>query len=157
MNISRYQKLFGVGPLGLLIGLAGLSVLWILDRIFRHVAIFSQPKLLRILGFILIAIWICWHSWGVKTILQWWHHDRLCTAGPYRLVRHPIYAGVTFLASLGVSLLFNSWLILLWPVIMYVVYSILVRKEESIMTAVFGEEYRRYASQTGRLFPRLFG
>jgi protein-S-isoprenylcysteine O-methyltransferase Ste14 len=40
---------------------------------------------------------------------------------------------------------------------MYVAYSILVRKEESIMTAVFGEEYRRYASQTGRLFPRLFG
>jgi protein-S-isoprenylcysteine O-methyltransferase Ste14 len=72
-------------------------------------------------------------------------------------VRHPIYAGVTFLASLGVSLLFNSWLILLWPVIMYVAYSILVRKEESIMTAVFGEEYRSYASQTGRLFPRLFG
>jgi protein-S-isoprenylcysteine O-methyltransferase Ste14 len=91
----------------------------------------------------------------MSTIRQWWFHDRLCTNGPYRFVRHPIYAGGVLLGSLGISLLFNSWIVLLQPVILFAIYSFLVRKEETMMTAVFGEEYQRYAAKTGRLFPRL--
>jgi len=41
------------------------------------------------------------------------------------------------------------------PVIMFVLYSILVRKEETMMMAVFGDEYKQYAAHTGRLFPRI--
>ena len=104
-----------------------------------------------------MVIWICWHSWCIKAISQWWRHDQLCTKGPYRIVRHPIYAGGTLLGSLGIALLFNSWIMLLLPVLMYIAYSILVRREETMMTAVFGEEYLRYASKTGRLFPRILG
>lgn len=156
MKISKYQKLFGVGPAGMLISLAILGLLWLLDRILRNVEMFSQPRLVRMIGLILIAIWICWHFWCMRTIRLWWRHDQLCTTGPYRFVRHPIYAGGIFLGSLGTSLMFNSWIVLLLPVLMYAVYSILVRKEETMMTAVFGEEYERYASHTGRLFPRFF-
>jgi protein-S-isoprenylcysteine O-methyltransferase Ste14 len=156
MNISKYQKLFGIGPTGLLIGLVMLGLLGLLDRILHHVEILSRPGLTRVIGSMLLVTWICWHSWCIRVISQWWRYDRLCTTGPYRLVRHPIYAGAILLAASGVSLLFNSWVILLLPVIMYAAYSLLVRKEETMMTAVFGEEYRRYAAQTGRLFPRLF-
>jgi protein-S-isoprenylcysteine O-methyltransferase Ste14 len=156
MTISKYQKLFGVGPLGALIGAVIFCFLGLLDRTLHHVQIFSSPTPIRAAGLILVLIWICWHAWCVGTISQWWRHDHLCTTGPYRFVRHPIYAGATLLAVVDISLMFNSWIILLLPLFMFPVYSILVRKEEAMMTSVFGEEYQRYAAQTGRLFPRLF-
>jgi len=59
------------------------------------------------------------------------------------------------LGSIGVVLIFNSWIILPLPVLMFVLYSILVWKEEAMMMAVFGEEYKQYAAHTGRLFPRV--
>jgi len=156
MIITRYQKLFGVGQIALLIGIAILGLLWLLDRALGHVEIWSQPKLVKTIGWILIAIFICWHFWCMRAISRWWRHDELCTKGPYRFVRHPIYAGGVLLGSLGVSLLFNSWIILLQPVLSYPIVSLLVRKEEAMMTDVFGEEYQRYAAKTGRLFPRIF-
>jgi protein-S-isoprenylcysteine O-methyltransferase Ste14 len=155
MSISRYQKLFGVGPLGMLISIVLLGLLWLLDRFFHHVEISSRPGTIKIIGSILFVLWICWHSWSIRTIRRWWQHDQLCTTGPYRFVRHPIYAGGVLLGAVAVVLVFNSWIILPLPVLMYATYSILVRKEEAMMTNVFGEDYRRYAVRTGRLFPRI--
>jgi protein-S-isoprenylcysteine O-methyltransferase Ste14 len=155
LNISKYQKYFGVGPLGALISAVMFGFLWLLDRSFHHVRILRYPKPFVIIGSALIGLWICWHAWSLITISQWWHHDRLCTTGPYRFVRHPIYAGGALLGATGISLIFNSWIILPLPVLAFAVYSILIRKEESMMLAVFGEEYQRYAARTGRLSPRL--
>ena len=59
------------------------------------------------------------------------------------------------MGSMGVVLIFNSWIILPLPALMFAIYSILVRKEEAMMTTVFGGKYKRYAADTGRLFPRI--
>jgi protein-S-isoprenylcysteine O-methyltransferase Ste14 len=156
MHISDYQKRFGIGPVGMLAGLAVLGLLWMIDRSLGHLAIWSRSEPARIMGAILIGLWLCWHGWCLRTILQWWIHSRLCTTGPYRYVRHPIYAGASLLASSGISLMFNSWIVLLLPVCVFAIYSLLVQKEEAMMNSVFGEEYQRYAARTGRLFPRIF-
>jgi protein-S-isoprenylcysteine O-methyltransferase Ste14 len=155
MEISKYQKLFGVGPLGLGISLVLLGFLWLLDRALGQVQIMNQPRPVRVLGLILIALEFCWHAWCIRTIRGWWKENRLCTTGPYRIVRHPIYAGGVLLGLGGVSLLFNSWVVLFAPVAAFVVDSVLVQKEEAMMATIFGEEYKRYAARTGRLFPRL--
>jgi protein-S-isoprenylcysteine O-methyltransferase Ste14 len=155
-GISTYKKLFGIGPMALLISLILLGLLWLLDRLFGHVAILNHPKPFRIMGIVLIGIWICWHSWAIKTIREWWNRSRLCTSGPFRFVRHPMYAGGIFLADVGVVLILNSWIILLWPILVYPIWSFLVRKEEKLMESVFGEAYRTYASHTGRFLPRFF-
>ena len=157
MEISRYQKLFGMGPVGLAISLLLLGFLYLLNTSLGHAKMFRYPGPIRTVGLILIGIWICWHAWCIKTISQWWNRDKLCTTGPYRFVRHPIYAGGIWFGFLGISLMFNSWIMLSWPVIMHAVYLLLVRKEEAMMTSFFGEEYRCYSARTGRLFPRLFG
>lgn len=155
MNISRYQKIFGVGPIGATLGLSLLGLLWLLDRILNHVEILSQPEPIRIIGAVFIAAWVCWHIWSLKTIRSWWNEDQLCTTGPYRFVRHPIYAGGA-LFGFGLALILNSWILLLWPLLSYFIFSALVRKEEKMMETVFGEEYKRYAARTGRLLPRFF-
>ena len=153
--IGRYKRLFGIGPMTYFISLCLLGFLLLLDRALGSIEILNHPKPLRIVGLILIALWICWHLWAIKTIRGWWKSNCLCTSGPFRFVRHPMYAGGILLADLGVALLLNSWIVLLWPILVYPIWSILVRKEEKMMEAFFGEEYRKYASRTGRFIPRI--
>ena len=156
MAISRYQKIFGVGPLGLACSLLLFVFLSLLDRVLNHVAIADHPWLLKRVGYLLIGIWICWHIWCLSTLRAWLHRDRLCVSGPYRGVRHPLYFGAIFGAGIGIALIFNSWILLLLPLLMYPVWSLLVRREEKLMTSIFGEEYKAYADRTGRLFPKFF-
>jgi protein-S-isoprenylcysteine O-methyltransferase Ste14 len=157
MNISRYQKQFGVGPLGLVIVFILFCLLYLLDRSFGHISIASDTRPVRIVGIVLIGLWICWHAWSLYTIRAWWFHDRLCTMGPFRFVRHPIYAGGMWIAGFGIALLFNSWIVLVGPLLFYPIMSILVRKEEKMMMGIFGKEYEQYAARTGRFFPRTMG
>jgi protein-S-isoprenylcysteine O-methyltransferase Ste14 len=153
--LGKYEKHFGVGPIAALIGFFLLALLRLLDKTLGYVEILKQPQPIRIMGFILIGLWICWQSWAIKTIRSWWRKSQLCTSGPFRFVRHPIYAGGLWLAGLGAVLTLNSWILLVWPLLVYPIWSILVRKEEKMMTAVFGAEYDKYASSTGRFLPRL--
>jgi protein-S-isoprenylcysteine O-methyltransferase Ste14 len=155
MPISRYQKIYGVGPLAFAISLFFFSILWVLDRKLGHLEISTRQGLIRAFGVALICIWIGWHTWCIVIIRRWWRGSELCTTGPYRFVRHPIYAGAVLLAFPGVCLLFNSWIMLLGPVLQFVVLSLLVRNEEAMMAGIFGERYLRYAEHTGRLFPRF--
>ncbi len=156
MEINKFRKIFGIGPFGLLASAVLLLLLWLLDHRFGHVEISRQPAPLKAIGFVLLGIWICWHIWAARTLRSWWSGDELCTMGPFRFVRHPMYAGAVFLVAPGVALLFNSWIVLLLPVVIYPVWSGLVGYEEKMMAAVFGDCYQRYAARTGRLFPRLW-
>jgi len=156
MKISKYQRLFGVGPAGFAIGIVLLFLLWILGKKIGHAEILINQKPILIAGILLILLWGCWHAWCANAIKNWWRDGKLCTQGPYRLVRHPIYAGAIFLASPGVALAFNSWTMLFCPVLMFPIWTGLVLKEERMMASVFGAEYTNYATRTGRLFPKFW-
>ena len=79
----------------------------------------------------------------------------LVTTGPYRLVRHPIYLGLSMLA-IGEALAFASWpafLVVLAGVVPTFVWR--ASAEEKLLTATFGERYARYRKQTKMIIPRL--
>jgi protein-S-isoprenylcysteine O-methyltransferase Ste14 len=155
MEISKYQKLFGVGPIGLVADLVLLFILGLLGKKLGHAEISNNPGPVRICGFIIIGLWACWHLRCLATLKAWIYGSKLCTNGPYRFVRHPLYAGVIFIANPGIALVFNSWTMLLCVLFIFPILSVLVRREEAIMTSFFGEEYARYAARTGRLFLRI--
>jgi protein-S-isoprenylcysteine O-methyltransferase Ste14 len=78
----------------------------------------------------------------------------LIESGPYRYVRHPVYAGyLALLFGSGVASL-NIGVLLIWPVSLL---GILVQaaSEEQLLSARFGQDYELYAGRTGRLVPRL--
>jgi protein-S-isoprenylcysteine O-methyltransferase Ste14 len=79
----------------------------------------------------------------------------LVTTGPYRLIRHPIYLGLSLLA-MGGALAFSSW-----PAVA-VVFSAIVPTfvwracaEERLLDDTFGERYAHYRKQTKRMIPYL--
>jgi protein-S-isoprenylcysteine O-methyltransferase Ste14 len=79
----------------------------------------------------------------------------LVTTGPYWLVRHPIYLGLSMLA-MGEALAFASWpafLVVLAGIVPTFVWR--AAAEEKLLTATFGERYARYRKQTKMIIPRL--
>jgi protein-S-isoprenylcysteine O-methyltransferase Ste14 len=79
----------------------------------------------------------------------------LVTTGPYRLVRHPIYLGLSMLA-MGQALAFASWpafLVVLAGIAPTFVWRALT--EEKLLTGTFGERYARYRKQTKMIIPNL--
>lgn len=76
----------------------------------------------------------------------------MVTGGPYRLVRHPMYASVLSI-SLGLAFLIQSGSALLVFVLYVGVISFLVPIEEEGLREVYGESYAAYLKKTGRVIP----
>jgi protein-S-isoprenylcysteine O-methyltransferase Ste14 len=89
-----------------------------------------------------------------ETVLTKQRHE-LVTTGPYRWVRHPLYAtGIALLVAIG--LMTTSWLILLFAFLAFVLFLFLVVPvEEHQLLGKFGDAYRAYMRRTGRFFPRI--
>ncbi len=77
------------------------------------------------------------------------------TSGPYRLVRHPIYLGLSVLA-VGQAVAFSSgpaFLIVLACVIPSFVWR--AREEERFLISIFGEVYVSYRKKTKMIVPHV--
>jgi len=119
-------------------------------------------------------VWLRWLGGGLMLAslgLFWWTHrtlgmnwsgvlairagHTLVTQGPYRRVRHPMYAAF-YVSGIGILLLSANWFIaavnlgaVTWMCV------VRVPAEEAMMLEHFGEAYRQYMARTGRLLPRL--
>lgn len=80
-------------------------------------------------------------------------HDRFMHAGPYLLVRNPIYLA-DYIAFFGFALCLKPVGLLL-PVLLYGHYSQLVAYEERSLEQQFGEPFRAYKAATPRFLPSL--
>jgi protein-S-isoprenylcysteine O-methyltransferase Ste14 len=76
----------------------------------------------------------------------------LVTHGPYRWVRHPFYVTAALL-MLSATVLTANWLIGVSSLLVLGLLAIRTPKEEQMLIARFGEEYRQYMASTGRFFP----
>lgn len=147
--------------------------------------LFAAPLFLSIFAYMLNPAWMAWSSFDAPTWLRWtaaavgvsmlpvlyWvltsigsnisettltkRDHALVTAGPYRWVRHPLYAASTAaFAAMGV--LAANWFITTVSVLaLALIRVVVIPKEEAELVRRFGDEYRRYAVRTGALLPRL--
>lgn len=76
--------------------------------------------------------------------------------GPYRLIRHPSYAGA-LVALLGMGFALTNWVSLAVIVLgMLVGYGWRVHVEEQALCAALGQPYRDYMQRTRRFVPYLW-
>lgn len=79
----------------------------------------------------------------------------LIANGIYKTIRHPMYFSFALWSIAQCFLLQNYIAGFSTLVIDIIMYFIRVPKEEQMMIDQFGEEYRAYMKQTGRLFPKI--
>lgn len=74
----------------------------------------------------------------------------LVLRGPYRFTRNPMYLGMALLYA-AVALLFDlAWALLLLPVVLLVIRSAVIAREERYLETRFGDEYRAYRARVRR-------
>lgn len=155
------------GTASKLAGLMGITgflsmIVWVINPAWLSWASFPLPAWVRwagvgiaIFGFILL-------QWAQNTLASSWSdtprmmkEQTLITAGPYKSIRHPIYSA--FLLILGSTLLVSAnWLVgLCWLGMTVIEVISRIGFEETLMIEYFGDQYRTYMKQTGRLIPRL--
>src|SRR5947209_20499572 len=105
-------------------------------------------------GSALFAAWAMWslgRSYGIRMDLFEGH--RLVTAGPYRIVRHPMYLGI-LIFQLGATLAMESALLLVATIVYAIPFTIArIVAEEHVLIQGLGDQYRSFVSRVPALVP----
>jgi protein-S-isoprenylcysteine O-methyltransferase Ste14 len=93
-------------------------------------------------------------NWSITLEIREKH--KLVCAGPYALVRHPMYTSFLLMA-LGQALLLSNWAVALAGLAGFaVLFFPRVGKEERMMLENFGPQYLAYMGRTKKIIPYLY-
>jgi len=115
----------------------------------------------RLLISIVFLILACVLSWiGTRFLGRQWRIDaglnadhELVMSGPYRFVRHPIYASMLCLLC-GTAFMITPLLLFLPALVIFILGTeIRVRVEDNLLASRFGEQFRTYKSSIPAYVP----
>jgi protein-S-isoprenylcysteine O-methyltransferase Ste14 len=139
----------------------GLSVILLI--VLGVAGIGAVPVSARWIGVAMVAAGLAVRGWGMAVLGR--HYTRtlrvggdqhIVTRGPYRLIRHPGYAG-SLLAWTGYCLGVGNWIALVAvAALMLLAYTWRISSEERMLARHFGDQYRAYQRHTARLIPYLY-
>ena len=123
---------------------------------------FNLPLFVRIIGVLGFAFAVFLHNWSHVALSVNWSptleikkNQKLITTGPYKYVRHPMYAAFFIWAIFQGILLSNSLVLAVGIISIAIVYFSRVDAEEQMMIEQFGKQYREYMERTGRLWLKI--
>lgn len=92
-------------------------------------------------------------NWSMALEIKEGHH--LVRTGIYKKIRHPMYAHFWIFVVAQGFVLANA-LVLVFGVLAWgLLYVHRVPREEELLIAEFGDEYRKYMKETGRIIPKF--
>ena len=106
-------------------------------------------------GFVLLqwSQWTLGRNWSDKPRIM--TEQVLMATGPYRWIRHPIYAAFLLILSAPLFVSANWFVGGTWLGMTVLDVYARMRVEEEMLLARFGQQYATYMRRTGRLLPRL--
>ncbi len=116
----------------------------------------------QVAGAILVAVGAALALWCIATFIVKGRGTpapfdpprQLVVAGPYRMVRNPMYLGAA-LALAGAALFYRSWALLLYcAAFLLITHLFVVGYEEPTLRASFGPAYLDYCRRVSRWIPR---
>ncbi len=139
--------LFGIIVIPILVGYARLGVL---------------PSYLFYPGLVTMIVGFASYCWGVLALGRFGSgfvrvipDHKVIRNGPYRFVRHPVYAS-EILSFIGLGLALQSWVALLIILVAAsVYYGNRIRFEERFLASELGDEYFQYMKGVKRIIPHL--
>jgi len=152
---SRLSKIFGSGPAGLLISLLLLFIAYRINERIDPPPLSNHRPLLNSVFIVSVLMTLAMIVWSVKSLPAAERGNKLSTRGAFKYLRHPLYAAFLSIFNFGLAVYLNSYIFILWAVLLHPVWHYVVRYEERLMVEIFGQAYVEYQRRTGRFFPRL--
>jgi protein-S-isoprenylcysteine O-methyltransferase len=143
----------------------GLMVVFFLSPVeYLYFSIFQPPTVwMEVVGVGLVLLGSILFVWARRTLGKHYtghvsvkKEQELAQNGPYRIIRHPAYAGYLLMAlglALGYSSLlgFVSTLLILLPATVY-----RIRVEDTMLAEHFGTQFEKYVRKKNRLLPGIW-
>jgi protein-S-isoprenylcysteine O-methyltransferase Ste14 len=115
------------------------------------------------LGVAIVLAGALLRAWAIVSLGRYFRREvtiepgqRIVRRGPYRVLRHPSYAGI-FLILAGFGLAFGSWVsAAIALLIVFVGMLPRIRVEERALAQAFGADYADYANSTARVLPHVW-
>jgi len=155
-KMNKQMSFIGVGLKFAIISIFFTSIIFAAHFLWMsQLSIFIPRIASQVLGILLLIIGVPIYLISGLTIHKYFHDGQLATKGIYGYFRHPIYGSWIVFIVPGVVLLINSLIGLTVPVFMYVVFKILIGKEDKYLEEKFGEEFFEYRKRVGEVFPKF--
>jgi protein-S-isoprenylcysteine O-methyltransferase len=113
----------------------------------------------RLCGLVIVVAGIAFAFWARLTLGRTWssavtlkEDHQLIRRGPYRIVRHPIYAGI-LLAALGTAVGYGKVQCLVGVAIVFLAFRMKWITEERFLEEQFGAEYLAYRREVSAIVP----
>ncbi len=126
-------------------------------------AVLPRTFLMQVTGLSLIVLGSILFIWARRTLGHFYsghvsviEGQQLVQSGPYRLIRHPAYAGYLLIA-LGLAVGYSS-LAAFAAILIFLLPSVLCRMyvEDRLLAEHFGAQFSQYASRTKHLIPGIW-
>lgn len=154
---SKIRIIFGSGPAGLAVSIVLFIIAFWLTGQIPLPPLSGNQTLLDSVFIIASLLTLAIIVWSVRSLPPADRGRKLCTSGAFRYVRHPLYAAFLSVFNFGLAIWLNSYIMVIWAVLLHPLWHYIVRDEETMMIGLFGDEYREYGKRTGRFLPRLAG
>jgi protein-S-isoprenylcysteine O-methyltransferase Ste14 len=151
--MTKYEKIFGTGPRGLLISVLLLVICWriehqvglptIINSAYMRVGFFS----LMILLTVLIVVW------SIKSLPVGERGNKVITTGAFAYFRHPLYAAFLCFFNFGLAVYLNNYLYIAWAIFLHPIWHWNIVGEEKLMINHFGDDYLEYTKVVSRFVP----
>jgi len=147
---------FGVGPKILLPALVYAIFAGIATHYYPEVFLLRSIPYIILLttGIVLLIIGIPMLIISARTMVKAFNRGELVTSGVFGLVRNPIYSAWIVFIIPGLALLSRSWLVLLTSLVAYIIFKLLIKREEQYLAEKFGKAYLDYRSQVHEIIPK---
>lgn len=141
---------------------AAITMLFLAPHIAPAAAI-AYPAAGFAIGMVMLVTGVALRLWAFHALGRYFTFSvtvrpdqPVITTGPYRLLRHPGYAG-GLLATIGIGLMWGNWVGLATLTVLLLVFIIWrIRTEEKALLATLDSRYRTYAAQRKRLVPLVW-
>lgn len=124
-------------------------------------SIWRVPNTIHFVGISSFILGACYRLWAIYTLGRFYSHrvrtvshHHIVVSGPYRVTRHPAYAGM-IIANTGITVFFLNWVTLcvfLFILVPAIILRILI--EEKMLFMIEG--YAEFAKKRKRLFPAVW-
>ncbi len=104
----------------------------------------GPSSLLLIISTIVLIIGLINCIWSQILIIINVPKHKLITSGPFSIVKHPLYTGVSLLVIPWVGFIINTWLGVVIGITLFIILRIYAPEEEKTLSNIFGNAWTEY-------------
>lgn len=129
----------------------------LLSYLYEYIFIINIISYETIVGisFILLFIGIPYLFISGKKITKDFKNNELITDGIFAYVRNPIYSAWILFIIPALTILTKSIALMTTPIFTYILFKILIKKEDEFLEKKFGTKYLSYKNRVNELIPWL--